>query len=57
MKKISISVTEAARNFAGCINRVQHQDVTFVLPGVAPRLPRLRRTMTRSAMGVNLQRF
>jgi antitoxin (DNA-binding transcriptional repressor) of toxin-antitoxin stability system len=31
MKKISISVTEAARAFADCVNRAHHQHVTFVL--------------------------
>jgi antitoxin (DNA-binding transcriptional repressor) of toxin-antitoxin stability system len=31
MKKTPISVTEAARNFADCVNRVHYQDVTFVL--------------------------
>ena len=31
MKKTSISVTEAARNFADCVNRVRYQNVTFVL--------------------------
>ena len=31
MKKMSISVTEAARNFADCLNRVHYQNVTFVL--------------------------
>ncbi|MFZ0770593.1 MAG: type II toxin-antitoxin system prevent-host-death family antitoxin [Candidatus Sulfotelmatobacter sp.] len=31
MKKMSISVTEAARNFADCVNRVRYQNVTFVL--------------------------
>ena len=30
MKRI-ISVTEAARNFAECINRAHYQNVTFVL--------------------------
>lgn len=30
MKRI-ISVTEAARNFADCINRAHYQNVTFVL--------------------------
>ncbi|HKH98152.1 MAG TPA: type II toxin-antitoxin system prevent-host-death family antitoxin [Candidatus Sulfotelmatobacter sp.] len=29
--KTSISVTEAARNFADCVNRVRYQNVTFVL--------------------------
>ena len=31
MKKMTISVTEAARNFADCVNRAHYQDVTFVL--------------------------
>lgn len=31
MKKTSISVTEAARNFADCVNRTHYQNVTFVL--------------------------
>ena len=31
MKTTAISVTEAARNFADCVNRVHYQNVTFVL--------------------------
>ncbi len=31
MKTTSISVTEAARNFADCVNRVRYQGMTFVL--------------------------
>ena len=31
MKKKAISVTEAARNFADCVNRAHYQNVTFVL--------------------------
>ena len=31
MKKTAISVTEAARNFAHCINRVHYQNQSFVL--------------------------
>lgn len=31
MKKTIISVTEAARNFAECVNRVHYQNMTFVL--------------------------
>jgi len=31
MKETSISVTEAARNFAECVNRAHYQNVTFVL--------------------------
>ena len=30
-KKKAISVTEAARNFADCVNRVHYQNITFVL--------------------------
>jgi len=31
VKKTTISVTEAARNFADCINRAHYQNMTFVL--------------------------
>jgi antitoxin (DNA-binding transcriptional repressor) of toxin-antitoxin stability system len=31
MTQAIISVTEAARNFADCVNRVHYQNVTFVL--------------------------
>lgn len=31
MKKTSVSVIEAARNFADCANRAHYQNVTFVL--------------------------
>jgi len=31
MDKVLISVTDAARNFADCVNRAHYQDVTFVL--------------------------
>ena len=31
MKTVSISVTEAARNFADCINRARYQGTTFIL--------------------------
>ena len=31
MKKRIISVTEAARNFAECVNRAHYQNMTFVL--------------------------
>jgi len=31
MKETVISVTEAARNFADCVNRAYYQNVTFVL--------------------------
>jgi antitoxin (DNA-binding transcriptional repressor) of toxin-antitoxin stability system len=31
MRKVVISVTEAARNFADCVNRAHYQNTTFVL--------------------------
>src|ERR1700757_1160378 len=31
MKKTSMTVTEASRNFADCVNRSHYQNVTFVL--------------------------
>ena len=31
MRKTNISVTEAARNFADCVNRAHYQNTTFVL--------------------------
>ena len=31
MKTTNITVTEAARNFADCVNRAHYQNVTFVL--------------------------
>jgi antitoxin (DNA-binding transcriptional repressor) of toxin-antitoxin stability system len=31
MRKKTISVTEAARNFADCVNRVHYQNVSYVL--------------------------
>src|ERR1035437_5561996 len=31
VKKVAITVTEAARNFADCVNRAHYQDTSFVL--------------------------
>jgi antitoxin (DNA-binding transcriptional repressor) of toxin-antitoxin stability system len=31
MRKTTISVTDAARNFADCVDRAHYQNVTFVL--------------------------
>jgi antitoxin (DNA-binding transcriptional repressor) of toxin-antitoxin stability system len=31
MRSVSITVTEASRNFADCINRARYQGTTFVL--------------------------
>jgi len=31
MRKVKITVTEASRNFADCVNRAHYQNATFVL--------------------------
>ncbi|MCI0539676.1 MAG: hypothetical protein L0Z50_31090 [Verrucomicrobiales bacterium] len=31
MKEMTITVTEAARNFADCVNRAHYQNTTFIL--------------------------
>jgi antitoxin (DNA-binding transcriptional repressor) of toxin-antitoxin stability system len=31
MRETTISVTDAARNFADCVNRAHYQNITFVL--------------------------
>jgi antitoxin (DNA-binding transcriptional repressor) of toxin-antitoxin stability system len=31
MKRVAISVTDAARNFADCVNRAYYQNVTYIL--------------------------
>ena len=41
MKKTNITVTEAARNFADCVNRVHYQNVSFVLVKNGERFARL----------------
>jgi antitoxin (DNA-binding transcriptional repressor) of toxin-antitoxin stability system len=50
VKDKTISVTEAARNFADCVNRVHYQNVTFVLLKnglpVARIVPHENRTFT-----------
>ena len=50
MKTTPISVTEAARNFADCVNRVRYQSMTFVLlkngTPVARLVPHKEKTCT-----------
>jgi antitoxin (DNA-binding transcriptional repressor) of toxin-antitoxin stability system len=31
MRKLTVSVTDAARNFADCVNRAHYQNVSFIL--------------------------
>ena len=47
MRKTSISVTEAARNFADCVNRAHYQNVTFVL---------LKNGLPFARLGPNIQK-
>ena len=44
MKETTITVTEAARNFADCVNRAHYQNTTFVLLKNASHLPASNRT-------------
>ena len=41
MKKTTITVTEAARHFADCLNRVRYQNASFVLMKNGKPLARL----------------
>src|ERR1700747_1354272 len=55
MKTTSITVTEASRNFADCVNRAHYQNVTFVLlkngePG-GSALPRKPKNLLRAGFG------
>ena len=53
MKAKTITVTEAARNFADCVNRAHYQQVTFVLLKNGVRPDRVRRIYT----GVDINRL
>ena len=61
MKKMPISVTEAARNFADCVNRVRYQDVTFVLLKnglpVARLVPEKKKTGSVRKLAAALREF
>lgn len=54
MKKTSISVTEAARNFADCVNRAHYQNVTFVLLKNGEPFARLMPDSMRVCVGRDL---
>ena len=54
MKKTSISVTEAARNFADCVNRAHYQNVTFVLLKNGEPFARLMPDSERVCVGRDL---
>ncbi|HUI83521.1 MAG TPA: hypothetical protein VL240_04815 [Candidatus Binatia bacterium] len=54
MRKTAITVTDAARNFADCINRAHYQNATFVLlrngSPVAQIVPDSEKVCTGSAL-------
>jgi antitoxin (DNA-binding transcriptional repressor) of toxin-antitoxin stability system len=54
MKKKSITVTEAARNFADCVNRAHYQNVTFVLLKNGEPFARLMPDSERVCVGRDL---
>jgi prevent-host-death family protein len=54
MKKTSITVTEASRNFADCVNRAHYQNVTFVLLKNGEPVARLVPDTQKVCMGRDL---
>ncbi len=54
MKKTSITVTEASRNFADCVNRAHYQDVTFVLLKNGEPVARLAPESQKIGCGLDL---
>ncbi len=54
MKTTPISVTQAARNFADCINRVHYQNMTFILLKNGAPFARLTPEGHRECTGMQL---
>jgi prevent-host-death family protein len=54
MKETVISVTEAARNFADCVNRAHYQGVTFVLTKNGTPVARLIPDEAKRSTGAKL---
>jgi antitoxin (DNA-binding transcriptional repressor) of toxin-antitoxin stability system len=54
VKKTRITVTEAARNFADCVNRAHYQNVTFVLLKNGEPFARLMPDSERVCVGRDL---
>ena len=54
MKETTITVTEAARNFADCVNRAHYQNVTFVLLKNGRPVARLAPDAEKRCTGRNL---
>lgn len=55
MKELVISVTQAARRFSDCVNRVRYQGVSFVLHKNG--IPVARIVPVESASGADLERL
>jgi len=56
MKQTTISVTEAARNFAECVNLVRYQNVSFVLLRNGSPAARLVPAEEKQGRGADLAR-
>lgn len=54
MRQTSISVTDAARNFAQCVDRVRYQNVSFVLLKNGSPVARLVPTEEKPCTGADL---
>jgi antitoxin (DNA-binding transcriptional repressor) of toxin-antitoxin stability system len=54
MKERTITVTEAARNFADCVNRAFYQGVTFILHKNGVPMARIAPAELKSATGREL---
>ena len=54
MHRKTITVTEAARNFADCVNRVHYQNMTFVLLKNGSPFARLAPEKDKTCLGRDL---
>jgi hypothetical protein len=54
MKELIISVTEAARNFADCVNRAHYQQTTFILLKNGKPFARIEPDREKSCDGLTL---
>jgi antitoxin (DNA-binding transcriptional repressor) of toxin-antitoxin stability system len=51
MEIVSISVTEASRNFADCVNRARYQGTTFILEKNGVPVARISPTVRKPVLG------
>jgi prevent-host-death family protein len=60
MRKTKITVTEASRNFAECVNRARYQNMTFVLvkngEAVAEIVPKSEKVCTAADLADALEK-